>query len=283
MRLLAAGTSSRRVVGRRAATAIGHLIGLVSVSDRASGGVYEDKGIPALQDWLAATITTDYRIETRLIPDERAQIEATLIELVDQVNRERCELGLSCAGPRSVAEEVVEAGIDVRRADAGAAEARIVVRAGAAVVARGAVRRKGIGRTRHGHPVAHFGRVARARAGSAHLAVRLHRIGRAARTRAGAALAHVAGAGGRTADRGARLERVRGARGARTVAVLGDVAAPRRGAADGARGPECIRRTGRPGAAARLGHVACSGLRTALEVGGLEGVDGAVAVGRLQT
>ena len=45
------------------------VIGLVSVSDRASGGVYEDKGIPALADWLAAALTTPYRIETRLIPD----------------------------------------------------------------------------------------------------------------------------------------------------------------------------------------------------------------------
>ena len=59
------------------------IIGLVSVSDRASGGVYEDKGIPALQDWLAAALTTPFRVETRLIPDERAQIEQTLAELVD--------------------------------------------------------------------------------------------------------------------------------------------------------------------------------------------------------
>src|SRR5687767_1651954 len=63
------------------------VIGLVSVSDRASGGVYEDKGIPALTDWLAGAITTAYRIEPRLIPDERALIERTLIELVDQ---QRC-------------------------------------------------------------------------------------------------------------------------------------------------------------------------------------------------
>ena len=45
------------------------VIGLVSVSDRASGGVYEDKGIPALSDWLAQAITTPFRLETRLIPD----------------------------------------------------------------------------------------------------------------------------------------------------------------------------------------------------------------------
>ena len=54
------------------------IVGLVSVSDRASGGIYQDKGIPALQDWLATAISTPYRIETRLIPDERARIEDDL-------------------------------------------------------------------------------------------------------------------------------------------------------------------------------------------------------------
>jgi molybdopterin adenylyltransferase len=71
------------------------VIGLVSVSDRASGGVYEDKGIPALQDWLAAALTTPYRVETRLIPDERPLIEATLVELVDTA---RCHLVLTTGG-----------------------------------------------------------------------------------------------------------------------------------------------------------------------------------------
>ena len=71
------------------------VIGLVSVSDRASGGVYQDQGIPALQDWLARAITTPYRVETRLIADERAQIEATLIELVDTA---RCHLVLTTGG-----------------------------------------------------------------------------------------------------------------------------------------------------------------------------------------
>ncbi|MEM8512878.1 molybdopterin adenylyltransferase [Massilia sp. MP_M2] len=71
------------------------VIGLVSVSDRASGGVYEDKGIPALTDWLASALTTPYRIETRLIPDERAAIEATLVELVDTA---RCHLVLTTGG-----------------------------------------------------------------------------------------------------------------------------------------------------------------------------------------
>jgi molybdopterin adenylyltransferase len=71
------------------------VIGLVSVSDRASGGVYQDQGIPALQDWLAAALSTPFRVETRLIPDERAQIEATLVELVDTA---RCHLVLTTGG-----------------------------------------------------------------------------------------------------------------------------------------------------------------------------------------
>jgi molybdopterin adenylyltransferase len=71
------------------------MIGLVSVSDRASGGVYEDKGLPALQEWLASALATPFRVETRLIPDERAQIEATLVELVDTV---RCHLVLTTGG-----------------------------------------------------------------------------------------------------------------------------------------------------------------------------------------
>ena len=71
------------------------VIGLVSISDRASGGVYEDKGIPALRDWLTATLTTPFRLETRLIADERADIERTLIELVDV---QRCALVLTTGG-----------------------------------------------------------------------------------------------------------------------------------------------------------------------------------------
>jgi molybdopterin adenylyltransferase len=71
------------------------VIGVVSVSDRASGGVYEDKGIPALTDWLASAITTPYRIEPRLIPDEREHIEKTLADLVDNV---RCHLVLTTGG-----------------------------------------------------------------------------------------------------------------------------------------------------------------------------------------
>jgi molybdopterin adenylyltransferase len=71
------------------------VVGLVSVSDRASGGVYEDKGIPALQEWLGKALTTPFRVETRLIPDNRDDIESTLIELVDEA---RCHLVLTTGG-----------------------------------------------------------------------------------------------------------------------------------------------------------------------------------------
>ena len=58
-------------------------IGIVSVSDRASTGVYEDKGLPALKDWLTSALQNPITFEARLIPDEQARISATLIELVD--------------------------------------------------------------------------------------------------------------------------------------------------------------------------------------------------------
>ncbi|EIJ47053.1 molybdochelatase [Herbaspirillum sp. GW103] len=70
-------------------------VGLVSVSDRASGGVYQDQGIPALQEWLGKALTSTFEVETRLIPDERAQIEQTLVELVDVA---RCDLVLTTGG-----------------------------------------------------------------------------------------------------------------------------------------------------------------------------------------
>ncbi|MEO8309696.1 MAG: molybdopterin adenylyltransferase [Caldimonas sp.] len=70
-------------------------IGLVSVSDRASTGVYEDKGIPALRDWLARAVLNPVDWETRLIPDDEATIVATLRELVDDV---RCDLVLTTGG-----------------------------------------------------------------------------------------------------------------------------------------------------------------------------------------
>lgn len=71
------------------------LIGLVSISDRASSGVYEDQGIPALKEWFSGAITSPWRMETRLIPDEQAQIEKTLIELCDQTG---CHLVLTTGG-----------------------------------------------------------------------------------------------------------------------------------------------------------------------------------------
>ncbi|MBF23682.1 molybdopterin adenylyltransferase [Neopusillimonas maritima] len=71
------------------------LVGLVSISDRASSGTYEDKGIPALQDWLDAALTEPAQFATRLIPDEPDQISATLIELVDEVG---CDLVLTTGG-----------------------------------------------------------------------------------------------------------------------------------------------------------------------------------------
>ena len=58
-------------------------IGIVSISDRASLGVYEDKGLPALKDWLNAALQNPITYEPRLIPDEQAQISQALIELVD--------------------------------------------------------------------------------------------------------------------------------------------------------------------------------------------------------
>jgi molybdopterin adenylyltransferase len=69
-------------------------IGLVSVSDRASSGVYEDKGLPALQGWLERALQNPLQFETRLIPDEQAVISATLIELVDA----GCSLVLTTGG-----------------------------------------------------------------------------------------------------------------------------------------------------------------------------------------
>ncbi|MCL6743938.1 MULTISPECIES: molybdopterin adenylyltransferase [Kosakonia] len=70
-------------------------IGLVSVSDRASSGVYQDKGLPALEAWLASALTTPFQIETRLIPDEQSIIEQTLCELVDEMS---CHLVLTTGG-----------------------------------------------------------------------------------------------------------------------------------------------------------------------------------------
>lgn len=82
------------------------VIGLVSISDRASSGAYEDKGIPALRDWFGSALASPWRMETRLIPDEQAMIEQTLIELCDSVG---CHLVLTTGGtgpaPRDVTPE----------------------------------------------------------------------------------------------------------------------------------------------------------------------------------
>ena len=69
-------------------------IGIVSVSDRASSGIYVDKGLPALQDWLGRALKNPLQFEPRLIPDEQAAISAALIELVDA----GCALVLTTGG-----------------------------------------------------------------------------------------------------------------------------------------------------------------------------------------
>jgi len=71
------------------------IIGLVSISDRASAGVYEDQGVPALRDWFSQALTSPWQMETRLIPDDQATIEKTLIALVDEVG---CDLVLTTGG-----------------------------------------------------------------------------------------------------------------------------------------------------------------------------------------
>lgn len=71
------------------------LVGLVSISDRASSGQYQDQGIPALREWLSAALTSPWRFEQRLVPDERPAIEQALIELVDA---EQCDLVVTTGG-----------------------------------------------------------------------------------------------------------------------------------------------------------------------------------------
>src|ERR687897_845801 len=90
------------------------IIGLVSISDRASAGVYKDEGIPSLKEWLAAAIASPaWRDETRLIADEQPVIEATLKELVDDKG---CSLVLTTGGtgpaPRDVTPEATLAVAD---------------------------------------------------------------------------------------------------------------------------------------------------------------------------
>jgi molybdopterin adenylyltransferase len=87
-------------------------IGIVSISDRASGGVYEDKGLPALKDWLTKALQNAITFEARLIPDEKDVISKALIELVDA----GCSLVLTTGGtgpaPRDVTPEATLAVAD---------------------------------------------------------------------------------------------------------------------------------------------------------------------------
>jgi len=90
------------------------IIGLVSISDRASAGVYKDEGIPSLKEWLTSAIASPaWRDETRLIADEQPVIEATLKELVDDKG---CSLVLTTGGtgpaPRDVTPEATLAVAD---------------------------------------------------------------------------------------------------------------------------------------------------------------------------
>ncbi len=73
----------------------GLLIGLVSISDRASSGVYVDQGLPGLDAWFTAALKSPWRMAQRLIPDEQPRIERTLVELVDIVG---CDLVLTTGG-----------------------------------------------------------------------------------------------------------------------------------------------------------------------------------------
>ena len=88
-------------------------IGLVSISDRASSGDYVDKGVPALRDWFERALTSPWQMESRLIPDEQAVIERTLIELCDVAG---CDLVLTTGGtgpaPRDVTPEATLAVAD---------------------------------------------------------------------------------------------------------------------------------------------------------------------------
>ncbi len=88
-------------------------VGLLSISDRASAGQYQDQGIPALQQWLQSALASPWQHETRVIPDEQSTIEAALIELVDTAG---CDLVLTTGGtgpsPRDVTPEATLAVAD---------------------------------------------------------------------------------------------------------------------------------------------------------------------------
>jgi len=89
------------------------LVGLVSISDRASAGTYKDEGIPSLREWFGRALASPWRMESRLIPDERPLIEAALVDLVDKLG---CHLVLTTGGtgpaPRDVTPEATLAVAD---------------------------------------------------------------------------------------------------------------------------------------------------------------------------
>jgi molybdopterin adenylyltransferase len=86
-------------------------IGLVSISDRASSGIYEDKGLPALREWLARALRNPLTFVERLIPDDRLQIASTLVDLVDT---QHCHLVLTTGGTGPAPRDVTpEATLDV--------------------------------------------------------------------------------------------------------------------------------------------------------------------------
>lgn len=91
------------------------LVGLVSVSDRASQGVYQDAGIPALEQWLRQAVTGPLQVAARLIPDERARITRTLVELIDDLG---CDLVLTTGGTGPARRDVTpEATLDAGTRD----------------------------------------------------------------------------------------------------------------------------------------------------------------------
>ncbi|HYG41659.1 MAG TPA: molybdopterin-binding protein, partial [Bordetella sp.] len=71
------------------------IVGLVSISDRASSGVYQDQGLPALRDWLGMALSSSWQAVERLVPDEAPAISAALVELVDTCG---CDLVLTTGG-----------------------------------------------------------------------------------------------------------------------------------------------------------------------------------------
>ncbi len=86
-------------------------IGLVSISDRASSGIYEDKGLPALRDWLSRALRNPLTFVERLIPDDRLHIASTLVDLVDA---QHCDLVLTTGGTGPAPRDVTpEATLDV--------------------------------------------------------------------------------------------------------------------------------------------------------------------------